>query len=527
MPLETITPKQQLLDISKKINRKNYNEAIQYLAELEFKYPENEIISFAKVGILIDAGFGLKKDDIIKNGIILGDRLIKDFVSDKQKIIHLHYNIANGYLDLFALSIKDKIYPENIPDNEYLQKAKFHFRESIKNIVKKDDNLELQLWTNYGNCLDRLGRSLEALYSYEKAININPFFSMALGNKAKAMMFFADISGDYRTAIYIESYKLLKLTVKQDNVVQFGGIFAKENFEREILKIESRVKDKNLLNKNVAHNKYDDSMMSDFEKYYYAFCSNHSLFLNTHIHADYCSASIKDPVFIRLITPLEDNKTFPKLAKQINQIKEDFAVARLLLVQSQYKRDDFNRISKRTLYANLSDYSLFNLYIGLLKTAFREAYNILDKIASFINEYYKIGFHSKHLYFDTTVFWQKEGKIRERFLNSKNISLYALYDIFLDFNNGYYKNIKDHRNALTHRKLVIYDNHSIPPKQVGDSSIIEYGAFYSETVSLFQLLKAASIYLINCVEIEQRRIEKNQNNKILTIIIDDYQFLKE
>ncbi|GAI13236.1 unnamed protein product, partial [marine sediment metagenome] len=60
------------------------------------------------------------------------------------------------------------------------------------------------------------------------------------------------------------------------------------------------------------------------------------------------------------------------------------------MVQSQFKRDDFDRISKRTTFVNTLDYSIFNIYIGLLKSAFKEAYNILDKISRFINEYYKL-----------------------------------------------------------------------------------------------------------------------------------------
>ena len=116
--------------------------------------------------------------------------------------------------------------------------------------------------------------------------------------------------------------------------------------------------------------------------FYIEFCSKHKLFLNFHIHEDNCEASIVDPIFISMITPIDDNETYNNLAKHINQIKEDYAIARLLLVQSQFKREDFDNISKRTTFVNTLDYSMFNIYVGLLKSAFKEAYNILDKISS-------------------------------------------------------------------------------------------------------------------------------------------------
>lgn len=514
-----------LARISDLIKKGNFNEAIKSFNSLETRYPKDKIINFAKVGLLIELGLGLNKENVVVDGIELGNELLKE-ISDKQFLSHLHYNIANGHMTLYSLSRDSKTPLENIPNNVRLQMAKFHFRESIKNIVHGDNDLELQLWTNYGNCLDALGRNIEAISCYDNALKIDSKFAMAIGNKAKAMKFFADISGAYRKAIYLETYQMLKAAIALNNLIKYGGEKAKKSFEAEILKIESLFMDRKSLSKKLRHRKYKKAYLTDFEKYYLFFCSKYRLFLNAHIHAADCEASINDPIFIRLITPLKENKRFNILARQINQIKEDYAVARLLLVQSQFRRKDLNRISKRTLFAYLSDYCFFNLYMGLLKCAFKEAFDTLDKITVFVNDYYNLGIDPKRINFDRKEFWQKENKIRDEFSKQQNISLFALYDIFLDFKNGFNKGLNDIRNALTHRKIVLCEAMADFGKN-GDNSKISYDAMLSETINLFQLVKSAIIYLINFVEIEERKKERNAKKDIFPIFIDDSQFLEE
>jgi len=503
---------QELHAIDVLINKGKCQKALDHLQDLEVKNPKNKIIEFSKVGLLIDIGEGLENSQIVKKGISLGEEILKnpDFEKYKSK---LYYNIANGYMSLFLLEYKNKI--EQIVDNENLQRAKSYFREAIKEEDDLDPNLRKQLWTNYGNCLDTLGRGVEALYAYDEALKIDPNFSMALGNKAMAMKFFANISGVYREAIYIKSYQMLKEALKDRNI----DIKAKKIFGSEIQEIENLFEDKSILSKSLNHSKYDSTNMSEFEKYYIEFCSKHKLFLNFHIHKEECEASIVDPIFISLITPIDDDETFYNLAKYINQIKEDYAVARLLLVQSQFKKEDFDSISKRTTFANTPDYSIFNIYTGLLKSAFKEAYNILDKISRFINEYYGLGIRGD-IYF--TTIWQEKGKIRPEILNSQNIGLYALYDIFLDFKSEYYRKIKDIRNASVHERLVIYDSILRDWNKKDDKYNIGYETMLSQTIELFKLVKSAIIYLINFVNLEEEKKRKESGEKIGEIFFDTY-----
>jgi len=496
---------EQINIVSSLINKGKFIDALNMLNKLENQNPDNSYIQFNKVGLLIDIGLGIEDEKMIIDAINEGENNLAG-IKDKNLIASMNYNLANGYLSLFNLSERKRIHAFLESDN--LQKSKSKFRDTIKIFNECNNDFKKQVWVNYGNCLDTIGRTLEAFYAYDKALKIDNNFSMAIGNRAQALAFFADISGKYRDAIYIEAYQELRSVINNEDVISFGGISAKESFKSKLKEIESMFKDKNILEKKLEHPKYNESRLSKFEKFYINFCVNERLFLNFHIHKNNCEASIVDPIFISLITDIDDNETFYRLAKNINQIKEDYAIARLLLVQSQYRKKEFDNISKRTTLINTLDYSQFNIYIGLLKSAFKEVLDILDKIAFFINDYFRFGLSERRIYF--TSIWERNNEIRDEILESKNFSLYALYDIHRDIKTNYYQKIKDIRNAITHRKLVVYDSVLTDWDTKDDRVNIGYDTFLNETINVFQLVKSAITYLINFVNIEEnRKIKKD------------------
>ena len=506
-------------NISLLIRQYKFREALERIENCEKQNPDSKTLQFNKLGFLVAIGSGLNNQKIIRQGLDVGEQNLKN-----QKDINyqssIHYNLAKGYLSLYEVSER-KISIESIPQSENLQKAKLHFREALKLCDKFNFDFKKQILVNYGNCFDTLGRGVDALYAYDSALKIDKDFSMAIGNKAEALGFFADISGKYRGAIYLKAYQAIKSIINNQDLIAIGGLKAKKAFEDELQKIESLFKDKRDLTKKLKHPKYNSAKISEFEKFYLDFCIKEKLFLNFHIHENQCEAAIIDPIFISgLITKIDDNDTFYQLAKHINQIKEDYAVARLLLVQSQFKRKDFDSISRRTTFVNTLDYSQFNLYLGLLKSAFKEAYNIFDKIAVFINDYYKLGL-SDRIYFISI--WQKDEKIRGEILKSENLSLYALYDIYQDFKSKHHKKIQNIRNALTHRKLVIFDSTLTDWDKKDDKHNIGYDTMLIETINLLRLTKSAIIYLINFVKIEEDK--KRKNGLIAPMFVDTSQFL--
>lgn len=509
--------------ISSLINQDKFQDALERIENYERQHPNDKTLQFNKLGFLVDIGFGLNDQHLVRQALDIGEHNLENHKYPEHDS-NIHYNLANGYFSLYELAER-RLGIESIPQSANLQKAKVHFREALALCDESKSDFEKRVLVNYGNCLGILGRGVEALTAYDKAITIDEHFSMAIGNKAKALRSFADISGEYRGAIYVEAYQAIESILDNQDLIAIGGWGARKSFENELQKIASHFEDKKDLARTLEHSKYSTTNLSEFEKYYLAFCAKEKLFLNFHLHNTQCKSAIVDSIFIRVITPIEDNDTFYQLAKYINQIKEDYATARLLLVQSQFRREDFDNISRRTTFANTLDYSQFNLYFGLLKSAFKEAYNILDKIAVFINNYYKLELTEEKIHFTwkSPSIWQKDKKIRDEIRKSRNMSLYALYDIFQDFEHGYYESIKDIRDASTHRKLVIFDSMILTDWDKTDEENIGYSTMLHEMIDLLKLTKSAIIYLVNFVNNEEDK--KRSGELIVPMFVDTSQFL--
>jgi hypothetical protein len=209
-------------------------------------------------------------------------------------------------------------------------------------------------------------------------------------------------------------------------------------------------------------------------------------------------------------------------------VKEDFSVARLLLFQSQFKRDDLIRISRRTTLVNTPIDGTFNLYMGLLKAAFKEVYGILDKIAVFMNKYYNIGLDDRCVCFDSfksseSIWKNDRHEIRKEISGSANPSLYALYDIALDFNSRDYERYRRIRNSLVHRKLVVLLPDASSDHRVDHDERISYDVLVAHTIGLFQIVRSAIVYLVNGVQFEELRDSKYSTHKVALVQFDTEQ----
>jgi hypothetical protein len=476
-----------------------YREALAALREFEAVFPSDHNLRFNKNGILIDIGLGLRDPAIVQEGVDSGERLLRGKLPKRFRASVL-YNLANGYSHLYKLTERGQF--TTIPQSDNLQKSKQLNREALQLVDDEDGEQRVKILVNLANSYDALGRGVEAIQVYDDVLLLAPAFSMAIANRAKALKYFADISGENRASIYIEAYQAIRSVLNNQDLVGIGGFEAKTGFAAALKDIESRFENPDVLNSTIVYPQYSDRRLSKFEKFYLAYSTQEKLFLNFHLHHPRSKAAIVDSVLFTMITGLNENQRFFALAKRINQIKEDYATARLLLVQSRYRRADFDKISRRTVYVDSLDYSRFDVYIGLLKAAFQLGYNILDKIACFLNEYCQLGFETSEVAFHKI--WREDGNSRDTLLRTGNINLYALYDIFKDFKSGYHEGLRQIRHALTHRKLVVRD--LVPAdRPLEPAEEMPYEKLMQQTTELLRLLRAAIIYLINFVNGEERK----------------------
>jgi hypothetical protein len=117
--------------INNLINKASYQIALRHLRRLGAENLRDNIIKINKAGFLIDIGYGLKNHEIVKKGVTLLEELLKGPFLKEPKA-NLYYNCANGYMSLYHLEYNKEMDIKQVVDNENLQKAKYSFREAIR-----------------------------------------------------------------------------------------------------------------------------------------------------------------------------------------------------------------------------------------------------------------------------------------------------------------------------------------------------------------------------------------------------------
>jgi len=375
-----------------------------------------------------------------------------------------YYDIANGYLELFALAVHDD------------GASVFDCEDVVANAQRCGERGAAdgpRALTNLGNLYDETGRPVEALRCYERALAIDPEFGMALGNKAMAIQTLAPVTR-YTVTHLIQAHQLYQAAIERaESVAEAGLDGSLETFrERDeaIVSYLTSVGRADRLDQDLRHEPYDDSGLSELVRFYTRFCLEHDLYLNTHLADRAAEASIGDEIVPPLVTRVgdsDDRRYVDDIMFRLNEILESYMTARMALVQSQYLCDDFSAISRQTSLVNLEDGSASNIYVGHLKMAYKEAFAALDKIAVLLNHYLELGLPEQQCYYGTV--WYEhgpDGKPSEPRVVAPAVKAagHRLFGLYLLCNDLFGSKYSDTRNALTHRYLRVYTTEPKPKR---------------------------------------------------------------
>ncbi len=399
-----------------------------------------------------------------------------------------YYDIANGYLELHDLAVRED--GANVFDCEETATAAVRYGQ--RSAANGPSAL-----TNLGNLYDEIGRPLEALDCYEQALAIDPDFGMALGNKAMAIQTLASVTR-YPVTHLIQAHQLYQAAIAQADSVAAAGLDGAldsfRNHDEAIVGYLTSIGREDRLDQDLRHETYDDSTLTDFVRFYTRFCLRRDLYLNTHLADRAAAGSIGDEIVPTLVTRAGDSdgrRYVEDIMFRFNEILESYMTARMALIQSQYACDDFWAVSRQTTLVNLEDGSASNIYVGHLKTAYKEAFAALDKIAILINHYLGLGLPEQRCYYGTVWYeHDQEGKPRDPRVLAPQVKasgyrLFGLYLLCKDLCGSKYSDI---RNALTHRYLRVY---TADPKPKGTYLFDDLTA---TTIEVIYKVKCAIVY---------------------------------
>ena len=353
---------------------------------------------------------------------------------------------------------------------------------------------------------------MEAVDYYYDCLKVAPDHAVAMGGCSYALRRLFNISIERNPKLLYEAWRLLKRACElKDEVVELGGSHVLSYYLKNLAELEEVI--------STLH----PEGVQGLEEWITGFGEIHAswkpssslrkihldrLLLTVNPILSNCKSEYKDEIFFEsmvVLTGDEGNRWFQSLSHTLNNLKEDFATARYLYYQSQSQDRDVVDISSITSYMNTLDYADFGLRSGFLKSSLRLSADLLDKCAVFLNLYLELTHPEDQVSFGN--FWYNKRKHYKGFLPdikdrlASNQFLAALYDLQRDLYEGRYPfPFKRLRNEATHKRLVLSWYGSLDEEVKSFSS----SHFQEVTLSLLRVAKAAIIYVIGTVMVEER-----------------------
>jgi tetratricopeptide (TPR) repeat protein len=435
--------------------RMEYNKALIKIDEI-LKADKNNIPARnVKASILIESWNGsIKTNSQIFEAI---SHLNIAMNLDPNNKTHYLINKGNVFYKIAMSESKESFVKLNLEIVDNLEKAKSCFQESLEINENQPD-----VWINKGNTLDCLGRYLEAIECYDKAILLDNKHYNVWGNRGISCWRLSNLTeqkGD-RDKLLLEAMIYLAIELEMypdadidDATKEFVKDFINKNkiqIDLEIILKEQMPKKRALLGE--SFNLCSEPEV-DFKTFYYDFCEKHSIFLNIHFDCNKCECSKLDLIQTEFLTFMNDFKKPYELFKKWFVLVDDYKTSRYLLALSQYRPEQLLFLDKQRCEP---DYSLNYLSnVELLKNAFLTAMNIYDKIAFFLNDYEELGLSD-----DSVSFWKSNSIFNKTDILEKNqwqSDLVALNSVRKDLEKHEFKRSKIIRDYLVHRYFVLHD----------------------------------------------------------------------
>ncbi|WP_164352837.1 LA2681 family HEPN domain-containing protein [Pseudomonas viridiflava] len=483
---------------------------------------------------LIDAAGDAKDEVVLRDSIGLVDAILRA-CSEEDACIVL-YSASNAWAELRRAEVQ----PENAEnlDHPALLKQLYFLHAAILHPGFKllTPGLRARTYCNLGNALSACGRLIEAFAEWRNALDEIPIHGMALGNLGIGLVTYGLALYDpgHTFWFFVHGRRSLESAIA-GGVGRDGATYpdAIEYFKRYQAWVADRVDDESdseLLEHSLGRSKE--------ERRYRQWCLDAQLFLNPM--NDLGALPVASYDVLRL--PNHNAQVGITYLGFYNQLKQEYGYARHCLYQGEHSQS-LHLADKGMALALNYDYALYGMGLEQIKTAFRSAYSLLDKVAYFVNAYWKLGIPERDVSFRTLWFKPVPPRtpagtprvIRDEFKTTKNTPLRALYWVSQDIHSKVLKDVArpdaqaldQLRNHLEHKYAKIVDEfHWIgtPSEHTTDhlAFVIDREDLVAKTLLLLKLSRSALIYLCLAMHYQESQAEKDGESLIVELPVDDY-----
>lgn len=445
----------------------------------------------------------------------------------------LYYFEGNAFSALRKIKCTDENYLWNWEQPEAISEI-LALRSAIAEpaFIEVDKPRRSQIKTNLGNCLNQLGRPVEAIEQWDDALAVVPKFAMALGNRANGLLHYGRSLYDdgHRAMILAEAHQGFLAALDPNAFWESGfdsGVANEfkiqiHNIEQvaDIVEIRARME-------SLSYSLGDSSAEIEYRNW----CLVNRLFLDPL--NDLGARSIAASDVFHLPSHTYEIHEEPRFVRFYDLLKQEFISARAIYFEATKNEDYGIHYSDReVLLFDHFDGSIFGLKNEKLKMSFRATYSIFDKISVFMNEYFELGKKSDSPSVSFRQVWYaphsrgEPRQLAEKFSGYQNWPLKGLFSLSKDLYDSDLQSVAlpeaklldALRNAAEHRFLSIheYDDGS-PSNSIHQR--ITVTDFRSKTLRLLKLARAALIYLSLAVKREEylRKLSNTEDKFVASI----------
>lgn len=475
------------------------------------------------LGVLIDAGTDSYDQKCIERAIRQLHSLDQRQLSDHHAV-KSHYYRANAYGALANIQRSKSGEHTLMWDCPETQQQMLALNSAIshKGFTANEPTLQCQILTNYGHLLKGVGRVIDAIAQWDKALSILPNFGKARGARGLGLGSYTSMQTDgwHRAILAQHAYDSLESASNPD------AYFESDDAEQANLYYRPRAK--HLL----EHFNIDEIREQNYlakgelgkskaERAYRAWCLKHRLVLNPLNDLGSWIAASRDELTLPALSEKFGDCTNGALPPPIfgffNQLKQEYASARFMLYEGVTAKG-VHFSDRQVDIADTLDFSEFSLATERIRTAFRIAYSLLDKVALLINRY--MGFDADknarnvNLSFKNVWFQAKNNFLNPSLLLSKNIGLCGLYWLSKELHDDELilttaadaRELHAIRNALEHKYLKVQEGWAAPfiDNQVGDYALtLGSHELEAKALRVMQMVRSALFYLTFAIEYEE------------------------
>ncbi|MEW8692660.1 MAG: LA2681 family HEPN domain-containing protein [Candidatus Thiodiazotropha endolucinida] len=500
--------------------------------------------AFNLVSKMIDLADALDKPTGASRALELCDELADSSLNEGEEAL-LHYFRANVWATRRKRKAKD-LKAAWAWDQPELLKELFHLRSSLRHsgFTHLDKVRRCQILTNTANLLNTVGRCTEAVECWNRALDIIPSFGMALGNRGYGLMSYARLLYDHGHAVVMMKFAHDDLRLATSSEVFFESPNyddVKEAMVREADEIAAHIDLEKVANSLDLDN--HSLGRSKKERAYRAWCLEQRLFLTPLNDLGVYPIAASDTLALpNLVVDVEEP---PTLIGFFNQLKQEYVAGRYLYYEGV--RESGSHFADRDvlLYDTL-DYPAYSLAVERIKTAYRTVYSLFDKLAFFINAYWRLDMKERSISFRSVWYTKlikgRPGSLKDCFCGYENWPLRGLFWLSKDLLENDVKladtmepdaeALSTIRNHLEHKYLKVHDWPWIAESysdsiydSLRDSLAysVARGDLEAKALRLLKLVRAGLIYLSLAVyREEQLREERRGDGLVMPMELDTW-----